>query len=34
MDSFVSVVNNSKALIPMTEFPLPFKRGLHTATEY
>ena len=34
MDSFVSVVSNSKALMPIIEFPFPFNRGLHTATEY
>ena len=33
MDSWVIVVNSSSAFIPLTELPLLFRRGLHTATE-
>ena len=33
MDSWVIVVNNSSAFMPLTELPLLFRRGLHTATE-
>ena len=34
IDSLVSVVNISSAFIPITEFPLLLRRGLHTATAY